>query len=242
MRPFLLVVWCLVPIGAVGWHYGPGQDFMHMDDADGALRSAQQSVAAGQWTDAIDAYDDALKSIPPGRVNDIRRVRLERAKALLNGQRLPDAHRELIALADELQDVGAPQNSKLFADTRSALASAQYYTTWLMRLEGEPTEIWEKEIESSRQTYKLLLDQAKNGGDTAAAKTHQEDLEAAIRLERMDLADLQALKLPSQCRGCCEGCCNGRGKCKGKGRGPASRSDQDSRGAGGEMMPDTRGS
>ena len=51
-------------------------------------------------------------------------------------------------------------NRGLLADARGALANAQYYTTWLMRLEGLPREEWQPEIEASRQNYKLLAERA----------------------------------------------------------------------------------
>jgi hypothetical protein len=108
-----------------------------------------------------------------------------------------------------------------------------------MRLEGEPREVWEPEIEASRQTYRLLAEQALAADDTAAAEGNQEDLEAAIRLARMDLSELQALALPSQCKGCCSGQC----KCKGKGKGKSkSQGEKDARGAGSGPPPDGRGS
>ena len=53
-------------------------------------------------------------------------------------------------------------------------------------------------MESARQAYKLLAEEAEKRGDAAAAKKHREDLEASIRLARMDLSELQGLPLPSQ--------------------------------------------
>ena len=86
----------------------------------------------------------------------------------------------------------------LLADARSTLANSQYYMTWLMRLEGLGREAWEPEVEAARQNYKLLAEEAEKRGDAAAAKKHREDLEASIRLARMDLSELQGLPLPSQ--------------------------------------------
>jgi acetyl esterase/lipase len=83
-------------------------------------------------------------------------------------------------------------------EARSALANAQYYTTWLMRLEGAPEAEWQAEIDASRQNYKLVAEQALAGSDAKSAKVAQDDLESAIRLARMDIADLQGLPLPSQ--------------------------------------------
>jgi hypothetical protein len=70
--------------------------------------------------------------------------------------------------------------------------------TWLMRLEGEPRETWEPEIESARQTYRLLAEQAETSSDPVQAKKSCEDLAASIRLARMELSELQGLPLPSQ--------------------------------------------
>jgi hypothetical protein len=110
---------------------------------------------------------------------------------------LPDAHAELRTLVEELQgDAATPAD--LLTDARSTQAQAQYYMTWLMRLEGQPREVWEPEIEAARQTYRLLEEQAESGGDARAAKKNQEDLESAIRLARLDLSELQGLPIPSQ--------------------------------------------
>jgi hypothetical protein len=97
---------------------------------------------------------------------------------------------------DELQeDPGA--DPAVLAEARSTLANAQYYMTWLMRLEGEPRDVWEPEIEAARQNYRLLAEQADRQGNSQRARKCQEDLEAAVRLARMDLGELQGLPLPS---------------------------------------------
>jgi hypothetical protein len=67
-----------------------------------------------------------------------------------------------------------------------------------MRLEGLGRDEWEPEAEAARQTYKLLAEDAARRGDPAAAARHREDLEASVRLARMDLSELQGLPLPSQ--------------------------------------------
>ncbi len=91
-----------------------------------------------------------------------------------------------------------PHHYELIAHTRAALANSQYYMTWLMRLEGLAKEVWEPEIESARQHFRVLGEEARQNGDLRLAKISDEDLEAAIRLSRLDLAELQGLPLPSQ--------------------------------------------
>ena len=49
--------------------------------------------------------------------------------------------------------------------------------TWLLRLEGQPAEIWEPEIEVARQNYRLLAEQAAARGDAGALQRNQQDLD-----------------------------------------------------------------
>lgn len=210
MRKLFLFVWCLLPVGAAAYHYGPGQEHLRSDAAasaserarDAATRAravqAEQGDLAAKplWIEAEAAYSEALEALPAALVAEGRALRLERAKAQMNCSKLPDARRELGALVEELESDGAP-NSALLADARSVLASAQYYTTWLLRLEGEPRDVWEPEIEAARQNYKLVAARAEQAGNAELAATETENLEAALRLARMDLTELQGLPLPS---------------------------------------------
>jgi hypothetical protein len=182
---------------ALAYHFGPGQIQQKLDATAKKLSEAQRLVAAEDHAGAVDAFNDALKLLPEGHSAEARKIRLQRAKAQMLAKQLPEANADLTVLVDELSNDGAA-DAKLLAEARSVLANSQYYLTWLMRLEGLPKEVWEPEIESSRQIYRHLAEQARSSGDSAAAKTHLEDLESAIRLARMDLSELQGLPLPSQ--------------------------------------------
>ena len=70
--------------------------------------------------------------------------------------------------------------------------------TWLLRLEGHAKEIWEPVIESSRQNYLAAADFALQAGTKPTEIKARENLEAAIKLARIDLAELQGLPLPNQ--------------------------------------------
>jgi hypothetical protein len=197
MRILLLAAWLLMLPVAFAYHLGPGQARMTLDATAAQLAAADRCAGEKDYAAAVDKYDQALKLLPADRKADARRIRLERAKAMMLAKKLPEAHADLKALVDELQeDPGA--EAALLAEARSVMANSQYYVTWLMRLEGLGRDEWEPEIESARQTYKLLAEQAERRGDPAAAQTHREDLESAIRLARMDLSELQGLPLPSQ--------------------------------------------
>ncbi|TDJ72846.1 MAG: hypothetical protein E2O39_06010 [Planctomycetota bacterium] len=211
MRKLLLFLWSLLPIGAGAYHFGPGQDRMRVDEAGVALDRAEalalearelasiqgDEAARDLWLAVEAAYGEALDALPADNVDEARRLRLERAKAQMFVSRLPEARRDLAGLVDELA-ADASVDPALLADARGALANAQYYTTWLKRLEGAPQAEWEPEIEASRQNYKLLAEELDRRGESKLAALAKEDLESSIRLARMDLSDLQGLPLPSQ--------------------------------------------
>lgn len=197
MNKPLLGLWLVLPLGAWAYHEGPGQDRMTLDKVDRLVGEAYAAVALENWGDAVAKYDEALAELPEGREAAARRLRLERDKARMLHAQLPAAHADLQSLVREmLEDDDADQ--ALLDESRAALASSQYYLTWLMRLEGLPEEKWEPEIEAARQTYRLLAERAEQQGDESALAKHKEDLESTIRLARMELTDLQGLPLPSQ--------------------------------------------
>jgi len=197
MKVALLGAWLVLPIGAWAYHEGPGQDRMKLDEVDAIVREAHGFTTVERWTDAVEAYERALATLPGEREDAARRIRLELDKARMLAAELPAAHADLQGLVRELlDDPGA--DAELLDGARAALANSQYYLTWLMRLEGLPREQWEPEIEASRQTYRLLAERAEARGDSELAQQSKKDLESAIRLERMDLKELQGLPLPSQ--------------------------------------------
>lgn len=235
LRILLLTGWLLLGVGAAVAHwFGPGVDGRKLDVVAKHLSAAEKAAAGDDFMTAVEQYDAALKALPEQRTAEARKIRLERAKAQMLSQQLPDAHGELRSLVDEMS-ADPTADPKVLAEARSAQANSQYYTTWLMRLEGLSRDEWEPEIESARQAYRLLVEEAEKRGDTAAAAKHREDLEAAIRLARMELSELQGLNLPKQCKGCCS--CKGRKPSKGK----VPPKQNDVRGAGGAPPIDDSG-
>jgi hypothetical protein len=211
MKKLLLSAWCLLPVGAGAFHLGPGQEHLRLDQATDRIEEAERRVALAtqvaaadgdvaatiEWKRAEEAYTEALALLPDDAEHARRSVRLERAKCQMFLSELPRANADLVALVEELAE-DPDAEPQLVADARRAMASSQYYMTWLMRLEGESREEWEPRIESARQTFKLLAEEAAERGVSSDVKSATEDLESAIRLARMDLTELQGLPLPSQ--------------------------------------------
>ncbi|QDU56535.1 hypothetical protein [Aeoliella mucimassa] len=241
MRLALLLAWIAVPVGFAFYHFGPGQDAVQNELAGLELRKASLDSSNERWA-AVDAScSAALETLETDLPEVEQRIRLERAKARMLSQQLPAAYDDLTSLLDELEK-SESADAKILTETRAAMASAEYYLTWLMRLEGEPREHWELEIESARQTYRLLAEEAKESGDEKAAEQYTEDLEASIRLARMDLTELEALDLPGQCKSCSSGQCNC--KCKKPGKKPSNgkKKSKDARGASSGPPADGSGS
>ncbi|MGC6488141.1 MAG: hypothetical protein ACON4Z_10875 [Planctomycetota bacterium] len=198
MRKILLVGWLVLPVGAWAYHEGPGQDRVALEAAEQVLSAAHQAASDGDWKLAIREYEAALESLPKDPdafdVRVAQRLQIELNKARMQSEGLIEARDELATLVEQMQaDAGA--DAALLRDARQALARAQFYKTWLMRLEGLDRKVWEPEIEAARQNWRLLAEQA---GSESEKMLHQEDLEAAVRLARMEMEDLQGLPLPSE--------------------------------------------
>ena len=197
MRKSFILLWLLVPLAAAAYHYGPGQDRIRADEVAGYIATARTHLVAEEFAEAVASFDQAISKMPPGQTQAISRLRLEKAKAHMQCSGLPQAHKDLVSLLDDLgKDTTA--SPELIAETKSTLANAQYYMTWLLRLEGHAKEIWEPVIESSRQNYRAAAEFAVRSGKPAAEGKARENLEAAIKLARLDLAELQGLPLPNQ--------------------------------------------
>ena len=141
MRNVLLIGWLLLPVGAWAYHEGPGQDRVALEAADAVLVAAHQAADEGDWAKAVREYEAALNSLPKDAdAYDKRvaqRLQIELNKARMLNSKLPDAREDLETLVEQMQG-DADTDPVLLADAREALARSQYYTTWLMRLEGLP--------------------------------------------------------------------------------------------------------
>lgn len=223
------MTWLLLGLLGVFYHNGPGKNSLQLDDASQHIAHAEEAAQAGDWAQVDLEYSAALQSLPSDRVAEQQRIGIERANAQMQINQLPEAWTAMQALVGELgEQPEAERDPELYADAKQALATSQFYLTWLMRLEGRPRDDWEPEVESARQIYKQLAEDATDQGNGEEAQKYAENLEASIRLARMDLGELQGRSLPKQCSGCCSGDCKKPGKKSGK---KPSEKPKDARGA-----------
>ena len=103
MRTFALLAWLMVPVLVGAYHYGPGQEKLQLDDVSRLLTEADRLAAQEQWSEASTRYEKALALLPSGRVDEARRVRLQRAKVQMLDHQLPEANLALKELVDQLE-------------------------------------------------------------------------------------------------------------------------------------------
>ena len=233
-KTILLSVWLLVPVVLLAYHYGPGQSRLARERAALKVAEAQACESAEDWRAAHRAWSEALSIIPESETISRQQLRLAQARARMYIGELPEAILDLENLLNEVQ--GKSGNEAVTEEVRGTLAGAQYYAGWLMRLEGAASEEWLLEVEGARQHFRLLAEEA---GDLKAVESFEKNLEATIRLARMDLSELEGLPLPKFCSGCknvSQKCRSQRqGKCENKGEGEPEK--KDARGAGFSEMP-----
>ena len=233
-KKLMITAWLLLPILVLAFHYGPGQNRVARDKVAEKIKAAQNAELQEDWAGAGAAYADALSMLPGDQKEARHKIQLAHANARMFSGQLPEAMVEMESLLTEMIKEKAPASQ--IREVRGTLASAQYYAGWLMRLEGATTEEWMAETEQSRQHFRLMAEETVK--DSATSLGYKKNLEAVIRLERMDLSELQALPLPKQCQGCknCSQKCRSQreSKCKDG----EQKEKKDARGAGVGKRPE----
>ena len=238
-RKLLITAWLLVPIVLLAYHYGPGQQSLARERAARLITQARAAEQSEDWTAAYAAWGEALAALPADDIAGRLRIRLAQADARVWLGELPESIQDLESLLADAQKAGDP---RFEAEVRAALAAGNYYVGWLMRLEGAETAEWTAPVEEARQHFRLLAEQADAAGERHASEDQRKNLEAVIRLARMDLSELQGLPLPKKCSGCknCSQKCRSQreSQCKN----PGEKKPEDARKAGTGKRPDGTGS
>lgn len=231
-KRILFTLWLLVPVVLLAYHFGPGQARLSSERAAKKIVEARQFEASEQWAEAAQAWADALAATPADKTTQRLQIQLAHANARIYTGELPEAMEQMEALLTQAQ--AAKADVSLQQEIRSSLASSRYYAAWLMRLEGGSTQEWLQQAESARQHFRLLAEDTKG---TTLAAAYEKNLEATVRLEQMDLSELQGLPLPKKCSGCKNVCQNCRNQSQSKCENPGEKEKKDARGAGFNDLP-----
>src|SRR5882762_2311279 len=186
-KKLLFTLWLLVPIVVLAFHYGPGQKGLARDQAAEKIKAARVAEANEDWKAAVTAYAEALTLLPAEQKTARSKVQLAHANARMFAGELPEAILEMESLLGEM--LKSQTDEEQAREVRGTLGSAEYYAGWLMRLEGATPQEWTAETEQARQHFRLLAEETEK--EPVVALGYQKNLEATIRLERMDLSELQ---------------------------------------------------
>jgi tetratricopeptide (TPR) repeat protein len=231
-KKILFTLWLLVPVALLAYHFGPGQSRLNTERAAKAIAEARALEAAESWPEALEAWTEALAATPSDKPLARFQLRLAHANARIYAGELPEAMEDMEKLLAETQTAKA--DVALQREVRSSLGSARYYAAWLMRLEGATPDEWLVQSEGARQHFRLLAEETK---DAKLVADYKKNLEATVRLEQMDLSELQGLPLPKKCSGCKNVCQKCRGQSKSKCENPGEKEKKDARGAGFNDVP-----
>ena len=196
MKRWLLLLWLLVPLPVIVWHYGPGQQWLARDRAWSLIQLAQQAEQKKDWAGAEERFHGAAAAL--GNTDPTARMRLD--LALVRERYRQGGAVEALDGADRiLSDRQFPEQPAEFQrEARELAGRIHYYASWVMRLEGAQRELWMEEAELSRQNYRLLTEASFSAGKTEFATTQQTNLESAVRLQRMSITELMARRLPEE--------------------------------------------
>src|SRR5688572_14169476 len=75
IKKALVVMWLMVPVALVSYHFGPGQEVLAWREASTLRDEARAAEQAGHWEQASGKYDEALAAVPPSDAADARLAR-----------------------------------------------------------------------------------------------------------------------------------------------------------------------
>jgi hypothetical protein len=199
MKRWLLLLWLLLPLPVVVWHFGAGQQWLARDRANALIRQAEAAEAKKDYARAEELFGSAAKLA--GDDNPQTRLRLELARVRMHFRR--GAAVDAIDGADRIlaDNTFHQQPEALKQEARELAGRIHYYAAWVMRLEGAQRELWLEEAELARQNYRLLTEHSLALAATNFAAAQQTNLEAAVRLQRMSLIELMARPIPEEGEG-----------------------------------------
>lgn len=198
MKRWLLLLWLLVPLPVVVWHFGPGQKWLARDRTHTLIRQAQQAEARQDWAAAESLFQQAAGRIGSSDPN----VRMQLDVALVRARYRQGGAVEAIDGIDRiLSDARfAALPAAQQREARELAGRIHYYAAWVMRLEGAQKDLWMEEAELSRQNYRLLTESSFEAGKASYGSIQQMNLESAVRLQRMSLTELMGRPLPEESR------------------------------------------
>ena len=196
MKRWLLLLWLLVPLPMVVWHFGSGQKWLARDRAHALIEQAERAEARKYWAEAETLFQASATKL--GNRDHVVRMQLELALARVHYHQSKaleaiDGVDRILANA-QFTTLPAPQQREV----RELAARIHYYAAWVMRLEGARRDLWLEQAELARQNYRLLTESSFDPGKAASSPLKESNLESSVSLERISLTELMQRPLPEE--------------------------------------------
>jgi hypothetical protein len=248
VKRWLILLWILMPLPVVVWHFGSGQQWLARDRAHALLVKAEKAEGHGGWAESEALYREAANHLGTAGSDKPLKARLDMALARVR-YRQGGAVDSIDRMDRILADAAFPSLPEaLQREARELAGRIHYYAAWVLRLEGAQRDLWMEEAEFARQNFRMLAETALGAGRTNYSLLQQTNLESTVRLERMSLTELMARPLPEEGRtmvgqGLSEQMAGRRGR-RGErpGIGPQSDQKEPANGAGNERFKPGPGS
>ena len=176
-KKYLVLVWLLVPVALLSYHYGPGREALAWQEAAALRAQARAAEAAGHWELAAKTYGQALGAVPAsygpssnGPASEVA-ARVDPGEAALARDQLRLAQlRAQFQLGDLAQSLADLEqfvkhvetvhglDSPLTFDAHDMLGRVHYHAMVALRLESAEKELWMKEWELARQNFRFLAE------------------------------------------------------------------------------------
>ena len=162
IRRALTLLWLLLPVGVLAFHFNYGDTYVQRERAAAHLRRIEHLEAMDDkqrdWAQIITEYDTLereVAAIEPPRV--IHQIRLARAKARLEMLDIATAITDLTTLLQEAAVVHG-EDAPVTRSVRETLGKAHYYATCLLQANNSAESEWRPYAERARQLFRFLAE------------------------------------------------------------------------------------
>lgn len=186
-KKWLILVWLLIPVGLLSYHYGPGRQALAWQDAAALRKQAAAAEADGHYEQAVAHYGQALGAVPTTDMNagdvDLSDSALARDQLRLaqirSAFQLGDLAQTISDLDQFVKQVEATHglDSPVTFDARDLLGRVHYQAMVALRLESAEKEVWMRHWELSRQSFRFLAEHSPPSRNLADRK----NLEVVIK-------------------------------------------------------------
>lgn len=173
LQKWLILVWLLIPVTLVSYHFGPGQRELAWREAAAFRAEAARHEQNQHWEQAIAAYGQAVSAVPITSDNASAatvardQLRLAQLRAAFQLGKLDDTLTDTRQFVEHVEVTHGAQ-SQLAYDARDFLGRVHYQAMIALRLESAEKQVWMKHWELSRQNFRFLAEHSlanRNGLD-----------------------------------------------------------------------------